>query len=270
MQSDIDIDKILEIACGLTVEAGTQTLPFFEQYVHRNEHAQVIKKEDNSPVTEADRQTELWLRNALEQHFPDFGIIGEEFGASSGNGNTQSKYTWIIDPIDGTRAFITGVPLYTTLLGLIDTETRMPLAGIIYAPVTKELVYAGIGMGAWFNHNPTKVRTVASLQEATAVSYDWQRVYQRNPQLLEVLNEAEIVRSWGDGYGYLLLATGRADIVIDPNMHQWDFLPIYPIIKEAGGCIESWDKNTVNMKSNNENIIACGTQTLLDYIKHNI
>lgn len=267
-QTDIHLDKILEIATTLVVAAGNKTLPFFEQYVYpyrnnRNECAQVIKKEDNSPVTEADRTTEIWLRNALEQHFPDFGIIGEEFGVR----NIPSKYTWIIDPIDGTRSFITGVPLYTTLLGLIDTETHTPLAGIIYAPVTKELVYAGIGKGAWYNHTPTKVRAISSLQEATAVSYDWQKVYKQSPQLLGVFDDAETVRSWGDGYGYLLLATGRVDIVIDPHMHQWDFLPIYPIIKEAGGCIESWEQKSVNMKSNNENIIACGTQTLLDYIK---
>ena len=286
---DINLEEILEIATSLTMQAGEKTLPFFEQYTRRT-HTAVTKKDDNSPVTEADRQTELWLRKELERHFPDFGIIGEEFGANaranidansgtnidtnidtnSGIRKAHSKYTWIIDPIDGTRAFITGVPLYTTLLGLIDTETHQPLAGIIYAPVTKELVYAGIGTGAWFNHSPTKVRNIASFQEATEVSYDWQKVYKKSPQLLEVFDDAETVRSWGDGYGYILLATGRADIVIDPNMHQWDFLPIYPIIKEAGGYIESWEHNTVNMKSDNENIIACGTQTLLDYIKHTL
>lgn len=268
---EINFEEILDIGSQLVQEAGALTLPYFERYVKRynkdgtHSQSKVIMKDDHSPVTEADMNTEQWLRQKLMDVFPDFGLIGEEFG----DDKKESDYSWVIDPIDGTRSFITGVPLYTTLLGLVDSHTHIPLAGFIYAPVTQELIYAAIGMGAWYNGIRTRVEHIDDISDATVVSYNWQAVRRKSARLLDMNDRAETVRTWGDGFGYMLLATGRVHAVIDPKMHMWDLMPVTPIITEAGGVVGSWDGKDIDWFSNDIDCIATISQSMLDYIQKN-
>lgn len=281
MPIDLDISKILQIGTELVTQAGKLTLPYFMQYTHpltqsnngipQEKKAIVDYKKDNSPVTEADRNTELWLRTALKTQFPNFGILGEEFGD-----DTQgTEYSWIIDPIDGTKSFITGVPLYTTLLGLVKTDTREPLAGFIYAPVTNEIMSAATGLGSYYNGIKVQVDPCKDISNATMLSYDWQKAYQKSNVeysngLFDLTNRAKMVRTWSDGYAYMLLASGKVHSIVDPSMHIWDLAPVYTIVIEAGASIGTWNRTPIHWKSNDIDCIVTSSPTLLEYIQKNL
>jgi len=192
----------------------------------------VESKSDNSPVTIADKETELALRSEIQKRFPGHGIVGEEYG------NIEAKddegFTWVLDPIDGTKSFIAGIPLYTMLIALLrDGE---PVFGLIHQPVSNEMLWAANGLGAWIDGKPARVSTTKALTDAKLILTDPTMFCADCGSFADrLIRSVKYSRSWGDGYGYLLVATGRADVMVDPRMNLWDVAPMRPILTEAGG-----------------------------------
>lgn len=217
--------ELLDAAIEIARIGGEHTLNYFKKDIH------IISKDDDTPVTIADRETEQILRKEILSRYPDHGIVGEEFGTT----NEGSNVTWVLDPIDGTKSFIHGVPFYTTLIGvLMDNE---PVVGIIYAPALDELCAAGIGLGATFNGEPCHVSETKELSEATFLVTEIDRFRQMGQQELfqELLDRTRLHRTWGDAYGHMMVATGRADLMYDPELNIWDAAALLPVVQEAGG-----------------------------------
>ena len=220
--------------------AGKHTLTYF-----RRADLVVDSKADESPVTVADREAEQLVRREIGTRFPNDTIQGEEFSEQAGT----SPYRWVVDPIDGTKSFVCGVPLYSTLLAL-EFEGE-PLAGIIFIPAMNEMIVASHGKGSWHrqsdqaNWQRASVSEKSDLSEAVFVtsqvdSFD-ARGAEDNYKKLE--KTAWLTRSWGDGYGYLMVATGRADVMVDPECNAWDVAAILPVVSEAGGQFSDWAGN---------------------------
>lgn len=219
------IQELLEAATEIAKIGGEHTLNYFKKEV------EVISKADDSPVTIADRETEKIMRAEIEKRFPDHGIIGEEFGKT----NEESDIKWVLDPIDGTKSFIHGVPFYTTLIGvLVDGE---PKIGIIYAPAMNELCAAAIGFGATLNGKPCNVRDTKKLEDATflVTEIEYFKDFGQQELFNELLSKTKIHRTWGDAYGHMMVAIGRADLMYDPILNIWDAAALLPVMKEAGG-----------------------------------
>ena len=231
--------KRLDFAVKIARKAGQFTLQYF-----RDPKLAVERKRDGSPVTKADEGAEKLLRDEISKKFPGDAILGEEFGETMG----QSSYRWILDPIDGTKSFISGVPLYTTLVAIMLEE--QPVAGVIYAPAVDEMVYAARGSGCWqmiAGNSPTQCRVsqVNSLADAVFLttsirSYTRDRKSDGRGLFVALAANCRVTRTWGDAFGYLLVATGRAEIMIDPVMNLWDAAALQPIVEEAGGRFFDW------------------------------
>lgn len=226
----------LEVAVRAAREAGQFTLELFQR-----DDVAVERKADNSPVTEADRQAEQRIRRAIRDAFADDGILGEEFGEQPGT----SPYRWILDPIDGTKSFICGVPLYGTLIGV--ERAGVSVVGVIYIPGLDECVYAATGGGAWHTRGASEPRRAhvsqcSQLGDAVFLTSQLDNFYPRGAQqaYLDLERTASITRTWGDCYGYVLVATGRADVMVDPVMNIWDAAALQPILAEAGGIYCDW------------------------------
>ncbi len=191
----------------------------------------VETKPDGSPVTIADREAETAAREWIAAHFPADGVLGEEFGERAGTSGRR----WVIDPIDGTKSFVRGVPLWGSLVALVEGERV--LAGAACFPAVDETIAAAPGAGCWWNGQRARVNAVARIADATALITD-DRTFQQ-PRLFDawrgLASDAAIVRTWGDCYGYLLVATGRAEVMVDPIVNPWDAACFQPIIEEAGG-----------------------------------
>lgn len=226
---DLTPRTYLEFARAIAREAGAATLIYFQSGV------EVERKHDDSPVTRADREAERLLRDRIAQRFPDHGILGEELGESS----PTRRHQWILDPIDGTQSFIRGVPLYGVLVGL-EIDGRMTV-GVAYFPALDDMVSAAVGEGCWRNGERTTVSTTTRLDLAT-VAYtdvaDLDRL--RGPAWRRLQAATRVQRGWGDCYGHCLVATGRADVALDPIMHVWDCAALVPILSEAGGTFTDW------------------------------
>ncbi|REJ65095.1 MAG: histidinol-phosphatase [Planctomycetota bacterium] len=229
----------LELAREIAARAGELTLRYFQ-----DPQLAVERKSDASPVTVADREAEQLMRAEIAAHFSSDGIIGEEFGEQPGD----SSYTWVLDPIDGTKSFIHGVPLYGTLVGL--TRSDEAVAGVIQMAALDESVFAATGQGAWHqrgNEPPARaqVSTQAKLAESlfctSADTAFAERADPDGPAAYRRLAEAAgLARTWGDCYGYFLVATGRADVMVDPVFNIWDACAAKPVIEEAGGKFTDW------------------------------
>lgn len=217
--------SLLETVTDLARRAGDITLEYFQTQLD------VITKDDDSPVTMADRRTEEFLRSEITRMFPDDAILGEEYGDQSG----RSGRLWIIDPIDGTRSFIHGVPIYGVMIG-VENEGQV-VAGAVSIPALKEIVAAEQGRGCWWNGTRAHVSSVDKLDEALLLTTDIANNYKygRGKEWEAVSSRAGLVRTWGDCYGHLLVATGRAEVMLDPIMHVWDNAPLKVILEEAGG-----------------------------------
>lgn len=221
---------LLEIAVDLSEKAGEITLKYFQgQFV-------VETKPDTSPVTVADRETEAYIRETIESRFPDDGLIGEEFGER----RAQARRRWIVDPIDGTFSFIHGVPLYGVLIGM--EQEGEPVLGVIHLPALNETVAAARGEGCHWRGQRAHVSTTAKLSDAlwltTGMSLDADPA--RSAGLDRLVQAAGPAKTWGDCYGYVLVATGRADIMTDPQVYVWDCAPLLPVIEEASGRFTDW------------------------------
>lgn len=205
--------------------AGQSTLNYYQNTF------EIDYKSDDSPVTIADREAEMIIRNKIKKHFPNHGIIGEEFG----NENEDSEIVWVLDPIDGTKSFLHGIPFYTTLIGvLVKNESKV---GVIYAPALDEMVSAASGLGCDFNGKKATVRECKELSEATFLTTDIKSFYHHGYRscLEELISQTKYHRTWGDAYGHMLVATGRADIMVDAVLNVWDAAALLPILEEAGG-----------------------------------
>ena len=193
-------------------------------------------KGDGSPVTIADREAERIAREWIERRFPGDGIIGEEFGDS----RPDARRRWIIDPIDGTKAFVRGVPLWGTLVACCEGDTV--LAGAASYPAVGELVAAAPGEGCWWNGARAFVSTVSTLASATTLVTDsrFPERPRRGERWRALAAASGVARTWGDCYGYLLVATGRAEVMVDDIVNPWDAAALQPIIEEAGGVFTDW------------------------------
>ena len=196
----------------------------------------VDSKSDGSPVTIADRASEKAAREWIERRFPDDGILGEEQGETRG-GSTRR---WIVDPIDGTKSFVRGVPLWGTLVAVAEGPTV--LAGAAYFPAVGELVTAAPGQGCWWNGASSRVSDVASLSSATVLTTDerFPKNDSRREGWRNLAARASMSRTWGDCFGYLLVATGRAEAMVDAVANPWDLAALLPIVREAGGVFTDW------------------------------
>ncbi len=213
---------VLARAVDLVREAGELTLRWF-----RTATLEVERKGDGTPVTQADRAAERLIRESLAAWRPDDAVVGEEEDDTRGT----SGSTWWIDPIDGTKAFSHGVPLYSNLLALSDEHG--PAIGIINLPALGETVYAARGLGCFLDGAPCRVSTVASFADAYLCTSGLG--YWPEPELRALLDAPCTVRTWGDGYGYALVATGRVEAMVDPEVKPYDVAPMPVILAEAGG-----------------------------------
>ncbi len=214
----------------LAEKSGDFLLPFFTDPTLK-----VETKSDGSPVTAADRGAEQLMRDLIAARFPSHGVIGEEFPAK----NADAEWVWILDPIDGTKAFITGVPLWGTLIALL--HHGKPMLGAIHQPVLRQLMI-GDGKVTTLNGAAVRVRPCATIEAATFLTSDPLNPaqYQNGAAYAALTASARLVRTWGDCYGYLLLASGRADVMCDPIMNPWDIAALVPIVRGAGGVITDW------------------------------
>jgi myo-inositol-1(or 4)-monophosphatase len=221
--------EYLDFAIDAAFQAGRLVLAHYQTRV------EVERKPDLSPVTAADRAGEALLRRLIERRFPRHAILGEEMGEVS----SDSRHRWILDPIDGTRSFVRGVPLFGVLVAL-EVE-REPLVGVCYLPALDEMVAAGSGEGCRWNGRPARTSSVESLSSAL-VSLTEPGSLERDPRGFweRLRKEAGAVRGYGDCYGHVLVATGRCEIMLDPVMNLWDCAALLPIVEEAGGSFTDW------------------------------
>ena len=232
---DESLRNYLEFARETAREAGQLTLRYFQTDAARAEF-----KSDDTPVTVADREAEQLIRTRIAERYPDHAIVGEEYGAAE---TDDAKHVWIIDPIDGTKSFVHGVPLYGVLLAL-QIEGTVEV-GVAYFPALDEMISAATGLGCDWNGKPARVSVETRLDRAICCHIDtayfgrngkgepWGRLQQ------SVYYNA----GWCDAYGYLLVATGRAEVMLDPVMAVWDCAPFPPIFREAGGYFGDWKGN---------------------------
>lgn len=238
MMSTSELENRLQFAVEIARKAGDKTLDFFQQEVH------VERKSDDSPVTIADKTAEQLLREWISNQFSQDGIVGEEFGITEGN----SGYRWILDPIDGTKSFISGVPLYGTMVGL--ERGGRSVVGVVYIPGLQEGIYAAQGLGAWHfrgDRQPevARVSQRQSLSTGVFVTSQVDTFEKRGASdaFRALQKAAYVTRTWGDCYGYLLVATGRVEAMVDPMMSIWDAAALQPIMEEAGGTFTDWQGN---------------------------
>jgi histidinol phosphatase-like enzyme (inositol monophosphatase family) len=234
-----EIATRLDLAVSAGKEAGRLTLRYFQQ-----DNYQVERKSDASPVTIADRFAEQLLRERIAAGFPQDGILGEELGRADGT----SGFNWILDPIDGTKSFISGVPLYGTMVA-VEHEGRA-LVGFVFMPGLDEGIFAAVGQGTWHwrgDQEPRRVRVSQKSRLAEGLFLFSQVdtfAHRGAGAAFEALQKtAYIARTWGDCYGYLLVATGRAEVMVDPIMNVWDSAAVQPIVEEAGGTFTDWQGN---------------------------
>jgi histidinol-phosphatase len=221
---------LLEFAVELSEKAGEITLKYFQGQLA------VETKPDASPVTIADRQTEAYIRETIESRFPQDGLIGEEFGER----RPEARRRWIIDPIDGTFSFVHGVPLYGVLIGMEQEDE--PLVGVVRLPALNEMAAAARGEGCYWRRERAHVSTTSELGGAAWLTTDlnFDAYPGQSAGLNHLAATAGLARTWGDCYGYVLVATGRVDVMLDPLMHVWDCAPMLPVIEEAGGRFTDW------------------------------
>jgi len=223
-----ELDQFLQFGLQAAWQAGRVTLGYFQTGVS------VERKADNTPLTIADQQAEQKLRELIGARWPEHGIMGEEYGRI----NPDARYTWVLDPIDGTKSFVSGVPLYANLLALLDGDEA--IIGVINLPALNETVYAVRGGGCFWNGRRCRVSAVDRLADAVLLTSGLNYFGPKQAAWDRLLRASYIQRTWGDAYGYALVATGRAEIMADPAMYLWDSAPLQLIMEEAGGTFTDW------------------------------
>ncbi|MBI5300794.1 MAG: inositol monophosphatase family protein [Chloroflexi bacterium] len=224
----------LDFATETAYLAGRLTLGYFQTGVLPD------FKADDTPVTVADRKSEELIRARIEKQFPQHAIVGEEFGATE---TTTATHRWFVDPIDGTKAFTRGVPLYGVLIGL-EIEGKVEV-GVAYFPAMNEMLAAATGEGCWWNSRRARVSPMTDLSRAYVAHSDMASFdkYHRAAEWQRIQAATYFHAGWSDAYGYLCVATGRAELMLDPIMSVWDCGPFPPILQEAGGYFGDWRGN---------------------------
>ncbi|QDT50180.1 Histidinol-phosphatase [Symmachiella dynata] len=236
MSEQPEISRRLEVALTATQAAAELIMPHYQ-----SADLAVESKGDESPVTVADKGAEKLIRERLFDVFPDDSVLGEEFDDVEGT----SGYRWVLDPIDGTKSFIHGVPLFGTLAGL-EYDGRL-VAGVCRFPALNEVVYASLGEGAWWQRRDQKpvaarVSDISDMSQAlfcTTTITRWEQIG-RTEAFHDLCTKSKLTRGWGDCYGHILVATGRAEVMIDPELSAWDCAALIPIMVEAGGDFVDW------------------------------
>ena len=228
-------EEFINFVRQLAAESAEVIKPYFAAF-----DLKVELKEDETPVTAADRGAEEVMRHLIRKEFPDHGIIGEEFG----NENETAEFVWVLDPIDGTKSFTSGCPLFGTLICLL--HEGQPVLGVINQPILEQLCI-GDNNQTTVNGHPVHVPETDTLSEAILLTTDILSIgkYQNQAGFDNLLHKTKMFRTWGDCYGYLLLASGGADIMLDPIVNPWDVLPVIPVVRGAGGVVTAWDGSDV-------------------------
>ena len=222
-----------EAAVEAARQAGSLALTYYES------NLEVEWKQDHSPVTRADRETESLLRKVLLSKFPTDGFLGEEQGDQPGT----SGYRWIVDPIDGTRSFVRGIPIWATLVGLEYKEE--PIAGVCFIPVWATTYRALKGDGAYRDDRRIHVSAVADLKDSMLFysSSSWFQKTGKVREFLDLAGRVQRSRGFGDFYGFVLVAQGSGELMVDHGVHVWDVAGIKVIVEEAGGKFSDWEGN---------------------------
>ena len=248
--------ELTDFALELAEASGPAILPHFR----KNAEIENKNAADFDPVTAGDRDAEQVIRTMIEHHYPDHGIIGEEFGVKQG----WSEWTWVLDPIDGTRSFISGAVMWTTLIGLLHGDK--PVAGVMNQPYVRETFYAD-GQTAWCRRDgrdsALTVRPASSLSDATVTTTapGLYRTPQERAFLADLQDTARLTRFDGDAYFYCLLAAGYIDVALDAGLQSYDIVALVPIIEAAGGIVTTWDRKPA---TNGGNIIAAASESLYE------
>lgn len=223
--------EFMEFAVEAAWLAGKITLEYFQTPLRPE------LKADASPVTIADRRAEEAIREAISARYPDHAVLGEEYGETGPAGAT---YRWVLDPIDGTLSFVRGVPLYGVMVAL-ERDGRS-VVGVVGFPALGEIVYAAEGEGCYWNGRRARVSTVDRLEDALVLATDTRAMatFDRGEAYERLAAGSKMQRTWGDCYGHALVATGRAEVMLDPIMSVWDCAALLPILGEAGGTFTTW------------------------------
>jgi histidinol-phosphatase len=227
-ESGPGLQRLRAVAERAAVAGGRRSLEGFGGRVRAE------TKADGSPVTRFDRAAESEIRRVIRRSFPAHVVVGEEGGRTG----TDARHRWFVDPIDGTKSFVHGVPLYAVLVG-VEVDGR-PSVGVIHLPALGETVSAAVGLGCSWNGRRTRVSTTDRLKEATLLVTSVRSIERRGLSFRRLAEATATQRGWGDGYGYALVATGRADAMVDASVHVWDVAPLLPILEEAGGRFTDW------------------------------
>lgn len=250
-----DLAKRLAVALDITQSAAQVALSYFR------ESPDIETKSDQSPVTVADKETEQAIRSGLASAFPDDAIFGEEFG-QSGSGSDM----WIIDPIDGTRSFITGLPLFGMLLGYITAQG--PQLGIIRMPALGEVYSGAAGLGAQCNGSPIAVSTCTQLARARLFINEADKLAVHEADVTDRLFRAgELRRTGADCYPHALVARGLVDAVVDYDLQPYDYLPVSAVVEAAGGIMTDWQGNALSMQSDGRTLTAATPQLHADLMR---
>lgn len=229
----MNVDSCFQATAEIARAAGDIAL------AHYRRDLQIDHKRDGSPVTVADRSAEQTARDMVARLFPDDGFLGEEFAPV----RPEARRRWIVDPIDGTRSFVLGVPLWGTLVAVAEGDTV--IAGSVFLPAVGDMVSAALGEGCWLNGARCSVSDVAVIESATALTS--QLPFGGTPHQeagwKSLETAVQMGRTWGDCFGYLMVATGRAEIMADPVVSPWDIAALFPIVTEAGGVFTDWGGN---------------------------
>lgn len=257
----------LESRLEFALQAAEKACDFILGY-YQAADLEVERKRDRTPVTQADRGAEELLRREITVAYPRDAILGEEFGDTSG----ESGYRWILDPVDGTKSFIHGVPLFGTMIGL--EHSGECVMGVIAFPALGETVWGGRGLGAWWkkgNGAPrvAKVSNVTQMSEAllclTTIE-GWAKINGQD-KLQTLLSKVELARGWGDCYGHMLVATGRADVMVDVGMNPWDVAAVWPIMEAAGGVFCDWQGQTTIHGGNGISVVPALREEVLGILQ---
>ena len=233
----VPMQDLIAFAETLAQASGKLILEYYADSL-RGAGPAVDRKADATPVTVADREGEVLMRGLIEARYPDHQVLGEEYGIS---GPENAAHQWVLDPIDGTKSFVHGVPLFGTLIALL--EEGKPVLGVIHLPATGELMIGARGRPTTVNGRPVRVRDTARIEDATLCYTDMARLHRlgHGPAVLDLQGRVKLVRGWGDCYGHFLVAAGRADIMLDPELSVWDVAALKPCVEGAGGRLTEVD-----------------------------
>jgi inositol-phosphate phosphatase / L-galactose 1-phosphate phosphatase / histidinol-phosphatase len=242
--------EFIEFAGRLADAAGEVIRQYFRQPF------EIVTKADESPVTIADRESERAMRDLIEAEYPEHGILGEEHGTVRGD----AEYVWYLDPIDGTKSFISGIPLFGTLIGLakLDGDVRRPYMGVIDQAISGERWIGAPGHGTTLNDEPAQVRQCSSVSKATLFTTspeyfagDRLAAYQR------VEDTANLTRYGTDCYAFAVLSSGHIDLIVEAGLNVYDYCAVVPVIECAGGIVTDWQGNSKILDDENT-IVAAG------------